>query len=205
MIVEEESLQDYERRRKDKKVKNCKEKALPGAFVQQISDEAGEESWRWLRNGFFKKETGGLILAAQEQALRTNWIKYSIGKTSETPLCRLCGDATETVRHTVSGCKKLAHREYWKRHHKVVLRVHWEMCRKYGIECNDKWYDHQPLPTAENGVVRITWDMTIYTDKVLKHNRPDNTLVHKDTQKWTLTDIAVPADQNITRTGRGEG
>ena len=19
---------------------------------------------------------------------------------------------------------------------------------KYGIECNDKWYDHQPLPTA---------------------------------------------------------
>ena len=48
----------------------------------------------------------------------------------------------------------------------------------------------------------------IYTDKVLKHNRPDITLVHKDTQKWTLffflkwtlIDIAVPADQNIVRT-----
>ena len=57
MIVEEESLQDYERRRKDEKVKNWKEKSLHGAFVQQISDEAGEESWRWLRNGFLKKET----------------------------------------------------------------------------------------------------------------------------------------------------
>ena len=34
---------------------------------------------------------------------------------------------------------------------------------------------------------------------MLKHNRPDFTLVHKDTQKWTLIDIAVPADQNITR------
>ena len=100
----------------------------------------------------------------------------------------------------VSGCKKLAQREYRKRHDKVALRVHWEMCRKYGIECTDKWYDHQPLPIAENGEVRITWDMTIYTDKVLKHNRPDITLVHKDTQKWTLIDIAVPADQNITRT-----
>ena len=44
MIVEEESLQDYERRRKDEKVKNWKEKALHSAFVQQISDEAGEES-----------------------------------------------------------------------------------------------------------------------------------------------------------------
>ena len=82
----------------------------------------------------------------------------------------------------------------------MALRVQWEMCRKYGIECTDKWYDHQPLPTAENGEVRITWDMTIYTDKVLKNNRPDITLVHKDTQKWTLIDIAVSADQNITRT-----
>ena len=42
--------------------------------------------------------------------------------------------------------------------------------------------------------------MTIYTDKVLKHNRPDVTLKHKDTQKWTLIDIAVPADQSIIRT-----
>ena len=136
VIVEEESLQDYEKRRKDEKVKNWKEKALHGAFVQQISDEAGEESWRWLRNGFLKKETEGLILAAQELALRTNSIKYSIDKTSVTPLCRLCGDATETVRHIVSGCKKLAQREYRKRHDKVALRVHWELCRKHGIERN---------------------------------------------------------------------
>ena len=35
---------------------------------------------------------------------------------------------------------------------------------------------------------------------MLKHNWPDITQVHKDTQKWTLIDIAVSADQNITRT-----
>ena len=148
----------------------------------------------------FKTETEGLILAAQEQALRTNSNKYSIDKTSETLLCRLCGETTETVRHIVSGCKKLAQREYRKRHDKVALRVHWEMYRKYGIECTNKWYDHQPLSTAENGEVRITWDMTIYTDKALKHNRPDITLMHKGKQKWTLIDIAVPADQNIIQT-----
>ena len=158
VIVKEESLQDYERRKKDEKVKIWKEKALHGAFVQQISHEPGEEAWRWLRNGFLIKETEGLILAAQQQALRTNSIKCSIDKTPETPLCRLCGDATEAVRHIVSGCKKLAQREYRKRHDKVTLRVHWEMWRKYGIEYTDKWYGHQPLPTAENGEVRITWD-----------------------------------------------
>ena len=43
-----------------------------------------------------------IIIAAQEQALRTNSIKHSIDKTSQTPLCRLCGESTETVWHIVS-------------------------------------------------------------------------------------------------------
>ncbi|XP_037776983.1 uncharacterized protein LOC119573955 [Penaeus monodon] len=100
----------------------------------------------------------------------------------------------------VCGCMKLAQGEYRKRHDKVALRVHWEICRKYGIECTDKWYDHQPLAVAENRDVRITWDMTVYTDKKLNHNRPDITRLRKDTQEWTLIDIAVPADQNIINT-----
>ena len=72
VVVEEENLQDYERRIKEEKVKSWKEKVLHGEFVQQTSDVAGEESWSCPRNGFLKKETEGLILAAQEQALRTN-------------------------------------------------------------------------------------------------------------------------------------
>ena len=57
MVVEIENLQDYERRIKEEKVKSWKEKALHGEFVQQTSDVVGEESWKWLRNGFLKKET----------------------------------------------------------------------------------------------------------------------------------------------------
>ena len=34
----------------------------------------------------------------------------------------------------------------------------------------------------------------------LKHNRPDITLINKETNEWTLIDIAVPFDQNILRT-----
>ena len=106
----------------------------------------------------------------------------------------------EKLEHNNARCRKLAQREYRNRHDKVALWVHKEMCSKHGIECTDKRYDHQPLPVAENGDVRITWDMTIYTDKVLKHTRPDITLVHKDTQEWTHLAIAAPADQNIIRT-----
>ena len=109
----------------------------------------------------------------------------------------MCGDATETVRHIVSGCKKLAQKEYRKHHDKVALRVHWEICRKHRIECTVKWYEHQPLPVVGNGDIRITWDTTIYTDTKLRHNRPGITLLQRDTKEWTLIDIAVPADQNI--------
>ena len=49
-----------------------------------------ENSCRWLKNGQLKKETEFLIIAAQDQALRTNAIKHNIDKTDETPLCRLC-------------------------------------------------------------------------------------------------------------------
>ena len=55
VIVEEENLQDYERRIKEEKAKSWKEKPLFGEFVQQTSDVAREESCRWLRNGFLKR------------------------------------------------------------------------------------------------------------------------------------------------------
>eukprot|EP00112_Aurelia_sp_Birch-Aquarium-sp1_P013553 Seg288.2 transcript_id=Seg288.2/GoldUCD/mRNA.D3Y31 product="hypothetical protein" protein_id=Seg288.2/GoldUCD/D3Y31 len=109
VLDEEENLQDYQKRRQEEKIRDWKEKALHGEFVRQTADVAGDDSWRWLRNGYLEKETG-LILTAQEQALRTNSIKHSTDKTSETPLCRLCGDSTETVTHIVSGCKKLPER-----------------------------------------------------------------------------------------------
>ena len=37
VLIEEENLQDNQRRRKEKKVRNWKEKTLHGEFVQQTS------------------------------------------------------------------------------------------------------------------------------------------------------------------------
>ena len=49
--------------------------------------------------GDLKVQTEATICAAQEQALRTNYTKK---KTSENPLCRMCGERGETVQHNVN-------------------------------------------------------------------------------------------------------
>ena len=64
VLDEEKNLQKYQKRRQEKKIRNWKEKALHGEFVRETVDVFEEDTWRWLRNGFVKKETEGLILAA---------------------------------------------------------------------------------------------------------------------------------------------
>ena len=48
-----------------------------------------------------KVETVALIFAAQEQALRTNYVKFNIDKSVDSPLCRLCGQKGETISHII--------------------------------------------------------------------------------------------------------
>ena len=49
--------------------------------------------------------TGTLIFAAQEQTLRTNYVKFNIDKSVES---NLCGQKGKTINHIVSECKYLA-------------------------------------------------------------------------------------------------
>ena len=48
------------------------------AFTEICIDFVGSVSWQWLRSGYVKKNTEAIITAAQDQALRTNWIKSNI-------------------------------------------------------------------------------------------------------------------------------
>ena len=74
------------------------------------------------------------MCAAQEQAIRTNYIKYHIDKTSESPLCRLGGKKGESVHHITSGCEKLAQKEDKRQHDNVSKKVHRDICKKNGLE-----------------------------------------------------------------------
>ena len=82
------------------------EKPLHSAYSKDTKDGKDEkESWKWLTNGYQKKETEGMLMAAQDQALRTNWISVMIDKRQGSAMCRMCGERDETLSHIVSECK----------------------------------------------------------------------------------------------------
>ena len=75
------SVKEFKERRRNEGSDVLKYKMLHWQFFNQIEDVAGEEKWLWLRDRSIKRETESLIMAAQEQIIRTNAIKAKIDKT----------------------------------------------------------------------------------------------------------------------------
>ena len=59
------------------------------------------------------------MVAAQDQAITTNYFKKNILKGEIESKCRLCKKHEETIDHLTSGCPILAKNEYLMRHDKV--------------------------------------------------------------------------------------
>ena len=63
-----------------------------------------------------KRETENLIVAAQNQSIRTNLAKAKIDKSLGDSLCRVCRKVDESIDYIVSGCSKFAEKEYERKH-----------------------------------------------------------------------------------------
>ena len=88
------------------------EKQLYGHFKRLINNISNQKTWSWVRKGNLKRGTESLLIAAQDNAIRTNHIKARIDKMQQNSKCRLCGDRDETINHIISECSKLAQKEY---------------------------------------------------------------------------------------------
>ena len=146
--------------------------------------------------GNLKVQTEAMICAAQEQASRTNYTKNKIDKISENPLCRICGERGETVQHLICECKKLAQREYKKRHDTVAKFVHWELCEKHNLERKEKWYEHCSKGAVEDDDVKLIWYINIQC-AIIEARRPDLILVNKKAKSCVIIDVAIPGDCRI--------
>ena len=95
-------------------------------------------------NGDLKRETESLIVAAQNPDIRTNLLKAKIDKSLGDSLCTVCKKVDESIDHFVSGCSKLAQKEYKRRDDKLGKTKHWKLARMCNFEAGDKWYEHEP-------------------------------------------------------------
>ena len=77
-------------------------KQLYERFKRLINNISHNKTWTWLRKGNFKRETESLLIAAQDNAVRTNHIKARIDKTQQNSKCKLCGDRDETINHIIA-------------------------------------------------------------------------------------------------------
>ena len=98
------------------------EKQLYGCFKRLINNISHEKTWTWQRKGNFKRETESLLIAAQNNAIRTNYTKARIDKTR---------DRDETINHIISECSKLAQEKYKTRYDWMNKVIHWEMCEEF--------------------------------------------------------------------------
>ena len=121
----------------------------------------------------FKRETESLLIAAQNNAIRTNHIKARIDKTQQNSICRLCGDRDETINYIISECSKLAQKEYKTRHDWIGKMIHWEMCKKFKFDHTNKWYMHSPAAVLENNTHKLLCDFDIQTDHLIPARRPE--------------------------------
>ena len=142
------------------------EKALYGHFLRQTKKVRSDQCWAWLQNGDLKRETESLIVAAENQCIRTNLVKAKIDKSQGDSLCRVCKKVDDSIDHIISGCSKLA--QYKRRHDNLGKIVHWKLARKCNFEAGDKWYELEPESVLENKDCKILWDFSIQTDHVIE-------------------------------------
>ena len=102
------------------------------------------------------------------------------------PLCRVSGKKGESVQHLVSGCEKLAQKEYKRRHNNVAKKVHWDLCKKNGLEHTEKWQEHVPEGAVENKEVKVLQNIDVQCDSVMEVRRPDIILIDKKEQKGII-------------------
>ena len=202
MKIKDKLIAEYETYHKPKvnvsqEQSSWKNKPLHGKYHQQISKVADlSKTYQWLEKADLKDNTEALILAAQEQALKTRAIEAKIYKTRQDPKCRLCNEQDETIQHIISGCKQLAGTAYTERHNQVANMIYREICEFYNLETPKNWWEI-PNKATENSKAKLLWDFYIQTDKQVLANQPDIVIIDKDKKQATIIDIAIPNDYNI--------
>ena len=129
-LSEVEDLDAFKKHLNKEKTSQWLEKLHHGRFLKDTEKASTERTLQWLKGGILRK-TGAMFCAAQEQPVKLNSIKHHTEDQGISPMCRLCGELSETVMHLSSGCPVLAKSKYRLQHEIVGKHIHWLPLKKY--------------------------------------------------------------------------
>ena len=123
-----EAASVLKRSKKEKRLEDWEEKVIHSQYLRQTKEVRSDQCWVWLQNGDLKRETESLIVAAQNQSIRTNLVKARIDKSQGDSLCRMCRNVDESIDQIVSSCSKLVQKEFKRRHDNLGKKSTLEAC-----------------------------------------------------------------------------
>ena len=108
---------------------------MHGQYPKRVNEKDVDHQMSngWLKSGGLKSKMEGFIIAAQDQAIKTNYYRSNIINNSTDAMCRICGQFQETIDHIVAGCPELAKTEYLHRHDKAASYLHWNICKELNM------------------------------------------------------------------------
>ena len=192
-----EAASVLKRSKKEKRLEDWEEEVLHDQYLRQTKEVRSDQCLAWLQNRDLKRETESLIVAAQNQSIRTILVKAKIDKSQGHSLCRMCIKVDESIDHIVSSCSKLAQKEYKRRHDNLGKIVHWKLARMFNFGAGDKWYEYEPESVLENEDYKTLWDFSVQTHHVIEARRPDLVVVDKKERNCKIIEFANPRDSRI--------
>ena len=113
-------------------------------------------------------------------------------KNGADPRCHIFTKYDESIDHVISGCPTLA------QHNRVAQYLHWTICKYYGAQNAENWYEHQPEAVTETDNVTILWNYSIQPVRKIKANKPEITTKDKREKTCKLVDVKIHADKNVS-------
>ena len=137
----------------DQHIEQWHSKALHGQWPKLLLERSVQSS-AWLRKVHLKPVTEALIVASQDQALFTNWLRHHVLGTVPSDHCRMCGQFAESVEHIVAGCPMMAQTVYLDRHNAVASAIHWSLCGSCSFLRSNNWWQHHPESLVRMRIIR---------------------------------------------------
>ena len=113
-------------------------------------------------------------------------------------MCRVCGQAEETILHLLSACPQLAATAYLYLHNLVASVIHWHLSKVFSLPLSSSsWFTHHPQPVIENSLVKILWDFNLVSESHHLSNRPDIVVFNYVKKTILFIEVSCPADINV--------